>query len=106
MTGVKTHTVDMDWTTQAACADHPDLTWHPPPGRVTPAVEIALLVCRDCPVRRQCLAAADALEAPWEAHGIWGGLTASERVRRRSWLDRRNRTVDTTATPPALTGAT
>lgn len=42
--------------------------------------------CRDCPVRRECLAEAIATDEQW---GIWGGLdraarnTIAERLRRR-----------------------
>lgn len=37
----------------------------------------AKAVCRDCPVRAACLAYALAEKIPW---GVWGGLSASERL--------------------------
>ena len=39
-------------------------------------IEAALAVCAGCPVRADCLAAADAF-------GIWGGLSAKARKKHR-----------------------
>lgn len=69
--------LDQDWRSQAVCAQSdPDLWFSPG------AVEHreAKKICRECPVRRQCLAYA--MEAPVD-HGVWGGLTERERRRRR-----------------------
>lgn len=78
----------MTWHDRAACRGRTDLDWHPPPGPYGPRVESAILTCRDCPVRRDCLADADDWERTHDAHGIYGGLTASERIARRRWLAR------------------
>lgn len=68
---------DQNWRAGALCAERdPDLFFAPG------ALEhkIAKRICRDCPVRRQCLAYA--MNAPVD-HGIWGGLTERERRRVR-----------------------
>ena len=52
---------------RAACTDHdPDLFFADTPE----GVEQAKLVCRQCPVREVCLAAATRRGEP---HGVWGG---------------------------------
>lgn len=71
----------MDWRTRAACIgrwDAFDRTWEQngPASR-----KEALAICRGCPVRQECLAAYG-----HEAHGVWGGLTASQRSRVRHGL--------------------
>jgi WhiB family redox-sensing transcriptional regulator len=69
--------VDQDWRANASCARFdPDLFFAPG------ALEhkMAKRVCRECPVRRQCLDYA--MEAPVD-HGVWGGLTERERRRAR-----------------------
>ena len=66
-----------DWRSGALCARFdPDLFFSPG------AIEHkeAKKICRDCPVRRQCLAYA--METCID-HGIWGGLTERERRRFR-----------------------
>lgn len=68
---------DQDWRSGALCAqNNPDL-WF-----AVGALEhkYAKKICRECPVRRECLAYA--MEAPID-HGIWGGLTERERRRYR-----------------------
>ena len=68
---------DQDWRSQAVCAQtDPDLWFSPG------AVEHreAKRICRECPVRRQCLSYA--MEAPVD-HGVWGGMTERERRRHR-----------------------
>lgn len=35
----------------------------------------AILVCKRCPVRAECLE-----DGLWEEHGVWGGLTRDERL--------------------------
>lgn len=70
---------DEEWTRYAACRDvDPDDLF------VSGAAQHrAKRVCRDCPVRLQCLA--DALDNRME-YGVWGGLTERER---RALLRRR-----------------
>ena len=68
---------EQDWRGLGNCAGQdPDLFFAPG------AVEHreAKRICRDCPVRRECLAYA--LFEPVD-HGIWGGLTERERRRMR-----------------------
>lgn len=69
--------LDQDWRALAGCAQtDPDLWFSPG------AVEHkeAKRICRECPVRKQCLTYA--MEAPVD-HGVWGGLTERERRRHR-----------------------
>ena len=69
--------VDQDWRAHASCARFdPDLFFSPG------ALEhkMAKRICRECPVRRDCLAYA--MEEPVD-HGVWGGLTERERRRAR-----------------------
>ena len=69
--------LDQDWRAFALCSRFdPNLFFSPG------AVEhkVAKRVCRDCPVRKECLVYA--LEIPID-HGIWGGLTERERRRFR-----------------------
>jgi WhiB family redox-sensing transcriptional regulator len=68
-----------DWTTQALCnSGDPDVLF-----QRGAAQNLAKLVCRNCPVRAQCLA--DALDNRVE-YGVWGGMTERER---RALLRRR-----------------
>ena len=74
---------DEDWRAVGSCAaQDPDL-WF-----AVGAAEhkMAKKVCRECPVRRECLAYA--MDKPVD-HGIWGGLTERERrrYRRRAGAD-------------------
>lgn len=78
----------MNWLELAACRGKPTAWWYPERGEHFRA-GVAVLVCRSCPVRRQCLDAAIAEEAVVDgpASGIRGGYTAAARValrRRRS----------------------
>ena len=69
--------VDQDWRAHGLCSrTDPDL-WFAPG-----ALEHkeAKRICRDCPVRMDCLQYA--METPVD-HGVWGGLTERERRRRR-----------------------
>lgn len=83
-----------DWTRRAACRGHPrpDI-FYPPPARAEADIKRskaeqrrriivaeAKSVCRRCPVRVECLEYADAVG---DFNGIWGGLTARERGRKR-----------------------
>jgi WhiB family redox-sensing transcriptional regulator len=68
---------DQDWRAGALCADRDPNLWFSPG-----ALEHkeAKRVCRQCPVRRDCLTYA--MDMPVD-HGIWGGLTERERRRQR-----------------------
>ena len=72
-----------EWQDYAVCArTDPDL-WHTSPqdgGRYTVAKDY----CHACPVLTEC--AASVLSREWglpatERRGVWGGMTAAERVR-------------------------
>ena len=67
------------WQDRAACLGEGH--WFFAPEYETPQardirVANAKTVCARCPVRRECLAYAQANHEP---HGIWGGLTGPER---------------------------
>jgi WhiB family redox-sensing transcriptional regulator len=69
------------WVLQAACADLPTRYFFSDDPAGT---DLALAVCRPCPVRDDC--AAYALAIPI-LDGVWGGLTEADRrriVRRRA----------------------
>lgn len=76
------------WELQAACrtpdgVDAHDLAAeHPTSARAT---EFARTYCRPCPVRVECLRAATGRD---ERHGVWGGLTTTQRdmVRVHGWV--------------------
>ncbi len=61
------------WHADAACREHPDLSWHPELGE---SAGPAKAVCSGCLVRDDCRAYA--LAGP-ELAGIWGGLSDRER---------------------------
>jgi WhiB family redox-sensing transcriptional regulator len=62
-----------DWRLRAACRGCPPDLWYPKRGEWS---EVAVAVCRRCPVRVECLDAGIG-----ERWGIWGGVP--ERMRRR-----------------------
>ncbi len=64
----------LDWFAAAACAGHDTDLWHPSKGETTPQ---AKAICGGCPVRDECLSFALAFD---EQHGVWGGLSARERM--------------------------
>lgn len=74
------------WWEQAACQEHPELSWFPDEdGPRTPEAAAmsakARGVCQSCPVRVDCL------EYGMEQRfGIWGGLGPSQRKRLRKQL--------------------
>jgi WhiB family transcriptional regulator, redox-sensing transcriptional regulator len=76
------------WREGAACADRSDVDFFAPPDN-RGQVERALAICSICPVIDDCLAFA--IETN-QNDGIWGGLTAKERLRiRRRWLEKLRR---------------
>jgi WhiB family redox-sensing transcriptional regulator len=88
------------WWQLAACRSADPELFFPVSG-AGPAIEqagAAKAVCAGCPVRRECLAYAIFTR---QQHGIWGGLTESERhaafrraqVRRAGAHDRDSRAV-------------
>jgi Transcription factor WhiB len=68
-----------DWSDDAACRGFPTEWWFPASGDVL-AGEVAAAICRRCPVRRECLAEALAVEDDFSRHGILGGLTPQRRA--------------------------
>ena len=102
--------LDENWKRRAACANHPrpDI-FYPPPARADDLddpdldtthvkrskrerrrriiIAEAKSICRRCPVRAQALGGTgeclDYADAAGDYHGIWGGLTALERGRKR-----------------------
>jgi WhiB family redox-sensing transcriptional regulator len=67
------------WHRDAACKEHPELSWFPGRGRDPRAVK---RVCESCLVVDLCRAWA--LSQPEPLVGIWGGLTANERRKLRA----------------------
>jgi WhiB family transcriptional regulator, redox-sensing transcriptional regulator len=70
-----------DWHARAACRGHDPAAFFPPRGGNRPddsIYESAARLCRDCPVKLDCLTFA--LDHP--TPGTWGGTT--ERARRRA----------------------
>lgn len=69
----------MEWRDAAACRDEDPETFFPEgqAGRtIMNQVDDAKAVCRQCPVRRECLCFA---VDTGQDFGVWGGLTADER---------------------------
>jgi WhiB family redox-sensing transcriptional regulator len=74
--------VEVGWQQDAACKDtpHPDVFF---PGKGEDAVA-AKRFCAGCPVMAECLEFALAtMRAPERDHGVYGGLTPTERARLR-----------------------
>jgi hypothetical protein len=71
-----------DWRTEAVCKGHLDLFFRDERGPIAPD-HPALMMCRRCPVRSQCLD--DALKfGEFDDHGIRAGLTPAQRHKLRS----------------------
>lgn len=65
------------WWHNAACEGMPFELFDPPgSGRLSPS-HLGLAMCRECPVRKECLA--DAI-ATRDTTGIRGGLTGNQRA--------------------------
>lgn len=71
-----------DWLADAACRGRPTDWWFPIRGDHF-AARVAIVVCKSCPVRAECLAAALVEEAVVDGprSGIRGGVTAEARSR-------------------------
>ena len=69
------------WQDHAACAGLPEHIFFPDRDK---GANTARAICATCPVRRQCLAWALDVEAGVDGlrgrHGIFGGMTATERA--------------------------
>jgi WhiB family redox-sensing transcriptional regulator len=65
---------------KVACEDYPDVFFPEDVGALTEAAKemenIAIRMCRQCPVQKLCL---DYAITAREPYGIWGGTLASER---------------------------
>jgi WhiB family redox-sensing transcriptional regulator len=71
------------WMARAACADAPRDVFYPPRSAGRGAYSQALSFCGSCEVRDQCLAWALAAEGTGKKahrHGMFGGLTPSQRA--------------------------
>lgn len=67
------------WLAEALCRHgNSDTRWWYPVRRGNEYAQRAIQVCQRCPVREDCLEHALAAE---ESHGIWGGMTETERAR-------------------------
>ncbi len=71
-----------DWVRHAACGPDTAELFFPisDTGPAAADIQRAQAICEACPVQQQCLAEAD---AAGQDHGIWGGLTDTERAHRR-----------------------
>ncbi|MSS84520.1 WhiB family transcriptional regulator [Actinomycetaceae bacterium WB03_NA08] len=76
-----------EWTTSALCAQVDAELFFPPDGMRGEKLEQwehdARQVCRECPVRRECLDEAMRHEhgkGRAYRHGMWGGLTPEQRI--------------------------
>lgn len=71
-----------DWSNDAKCIEEdPDLFFPTGDGvRAQPQVELARMVCAECPVRLACLRFALATNIDY---GVWAGTTPLERHRMR-----------------------
>lgn len=72
------------WFADAACRQHPELSWHPKPGESTTAVRA---VCAACLVVDECC---DYALADPGLVGVWGGMSVRERDRLRRARTRSN----------------
>ena len=79
-----------EWRAASACLSaDPELFFPIAQGSAADRqISTALRVCAGCPVRQQCL---DFAIQTGEAHGIWGGTTADERIRARRRAMRRRK---------------
>lgn len=66
-----------EWRQRAACRGRDVAYWF----YTGDEAVTALLFCKRCPVKAECLEA-----GLWEEHGIWGGLTRDQRIPHRQGL--------------------
>lgn len=66
------------WHADAACKEHPELSWFPERGEV---VDKQKAVCAGCSVRQECLNYALSDE---RLFGVWGGMSTRQRRRLRA----------------------
>jgi WhiB family transcriptional regulator, redox-sensing transcriptional regulator len=89
------------WQDRAACKGHqPDL-WYPDGMQGQNDAyryAAARVVCDTCPVKAECLTHAIATD---ERHGMWGGLTPTERDRQTGGRRRPERDIDVGLPPEA-----
>lgn len=91
--------VEDDWRYRAKCRGMDTELWFPPRDKALykPIADKAKAVCfgKDgrpaCPVRIQCLLAADAND---EVHGIWGGMSHRERNALKRKADKKGMTLE------------
>ena len=89
-----------DWMADAACREHPEITWFPGPG--SSGLD-AMAVCNRCLVQAECLRYA----LDHDLEGIWGGTTVRQRrrlVQRQGydrWQAREGRAARRAAAGPA-----
>lgn len=78
----------LTWATSALCKGKPQQWWYPENFNSMACrrdVAQAKLYCNICPVKQQCLEYA---LVHHEEHGVWGGMTPSERGNSRSIRNR------------------
>jgi hypothetical protein len=63
------------WVASAACHGRTALFYAEDPF----SQRLAVMLCRRCPVRQECLAEVQALEQPGMRYGVRAGFTAAER---------------------------
>lgn len=88
---VSAHKGHESWQDRAACKGPQSSMFYPPPSfeRREEKLEreaAAKAICHRCPVRGECLDYAIRIREP---HGVWGGLSESER---KALLSRQRRT--------------
>lgn len=98
--------LDRRWRDHAACAGMDTDMWFPTTTGARPDPE-AIALCRNCPVRVECLEYAIVVG---EQYGVWGGLTAKQLrgIRKRRGLPPHARpsTFDTVTTCGEYHGTT
>lgn len=92
-------TTTLEWTSDAACQAHETELFFPPidtryrPGPITAkhaaVYAAAIAICRDCPVIDECRAYVMESEPQSQRHGVWAGLTPTEREKLYKRMPRR-----------------
>lgn len=80
-----------DWASSALCAETDPEIFFPEKGQ---SPKLAQSVCRNCPVRQECLS--HALDTH-EGFGIWGGVTALKRQILSKEMEAQNLTAEQVA---------